>query len=360
MSLIFQRAVRRELAAAASGVFVALFAVTLSVQAIRLLNDLAAGRIATEAVLAVLGFTLLKYLPPLLTLSLFVAVLMTVSRSYRDSEMMVWMSSGLSLRNWLRPVLVFAAPLVFAIALLSLLLTPWSIDKGAEYRHRLSGREDASKVTPGAFREFSGGERVVFVEQVGESEDKVRNVFASSTRHGRLGVMMAETGHLETADNGDRFMVLSHGRRYEIMPGAPDYREIVFERYALRVEVAEAQQEDTSVRAMSLRTLIDTPAPPFRGELMWRIGVPVSAILLALLAIPLAYVNPRAGRSANLVLALLAYMVYSNMLSVSQAWIANGRVSFAVGLVAVHVLALAVTGLLFYRRLVLRPFWRRG
>lgn len=61
-----------------------------------------------------------------------------------------------------------------------------------------------------------------------------------------------------------------------------------------------------------------------RGELLWRIGIPVSALILALLAIPLSYVNPRAGRSANMLIAVLIYAIYSNLLWVAQAWVAQG------------------------------------
>jgi lipopolysaccharide export system permease protein len=77
-----------------------------------------------------------------------------------------------------------------------------------------------------------------------------------------------------------------------------------------------------------------------RGELLWRIGMPVSALILALLAIPLSYVNPRAGRSANMLIAILIYAIYSNLMSVSQAWVAQGKLSFWVGVWAVHALML--------------------
>ena len=74
-------------------------------------------------------------------------------------------------------------------------------------------------------------------------------------------------------------------------------------------------------------------------------------IILALLAIPLSFVNPRAGRSANMLLALFTYLVYNNLLTISQAWVADGRVSFAVGLVSVHLLMLCLLPLFFYRRI---------
>lgn len=356
--MIFQRAVRREFTQAAAGIFIALFAILLTTQLIRLLNDAASGQVAPEAVVALLGFAALNYLPVLLSLSLFISVLLTLSRSYRDSEMVVWFSSGLSLTAWVRPVLVFAPPLVLAIALLSLFLSPWAISQSTEFRQKLSSRSDAGQVSPGSFQESSSAERVVFVEAVADDASYVRNVFVSSIQHERLGVTMAATGHQETAENGDRFMVLQNGRRYEVEPGSPEFRILEFARYAIRLETKEERGIERTPKNMTTLELVQVDQPEYRAELLWRLGIPLSAVVLALLAIPLSFVNPRAGRSANMLLAIFIYMVYSNLLSISQAWVAQERISFALGVVGVHVLMATLLPLLFYRRIAVLSFAR--
>ncbi len=356
--MIFQRAVRREFTQTAAGIFVALFAILLTTQLIRLLNDAARGRVDPEAVAALLGFAALNYLPVLLSLALFVSILLTLSRSYRDSEMVVWFSSGLPLTAWIRPVLAFALPLVIAIALLSLFLSPWALSQSAEFRQKLSSRSDAGQVSPGAFQESSSSDRVVFVEAVADDASFVRNVFVSSLQHGRLGVTMAASGRQETAENGDRFMVLENGRRYEVEPGTPEFRILEFARYAIRVETRETRGIERTPRNMPTHELLQVDQPAYRAELLWRLGIPLAAVVLALLAIPLSFVNPRAGRSANMLLAVFVYMVYSNLLSISQAWVAQGRISFWLGLLAVHLLMAALLPLLFYRRIAVLSFAR--
>ena len=356
--MIFQRAVRREFTQAAAGIFIALFAILVTTQLIRLLTEAAGGKVAPEAVAALLGFAALNYLPVLLSLSLFIAILLTLSRSYRDSEMVVWFSSGLSLTAWVRPVLIFSMPLVIAIALLSLFLSPWALSKSAEFRQKLNTRSDAGQISPGAFQEALSSDRVVFVEAVAEDSSYVRNVFVSSVQNRRMGVTMAATGHQETAVNGDRFMVLEKGRRYEVEPGTPEFRIVEFARYAIRIETREAQGIERTPGNMSTRDLIREDQPGYRAELLWRLGIPLSAIVLALLAIPLSFVNPRAGRSANMLLAIFTYMIYSNLLSIGQAWVAQGKISFAVGVLLVHVLMLALLPLLFYRRIAVLSFAR--
>jgi len=96
--------------------------------------------------------------------------------------------------------------------------------------------------------------------------------------------------------------------------------------------------------------------PVYRAELVWRLSLPLAATVLALLAIPLSFVNPRAGRSANMLLALITYLLYNNLVTVSQAWVADGKISFTVGMIAVHLFMLCLLPLLFYRRIaVLSP-----
>ena len=358
--MIFERAVRREFAQAAAGISVALVAILASIMLIRLLKEAVGGRIAPEAVASLLGFSILGFMPLLLTLMLFVAILLSLTRAYRDSEMVVWLSCGLPLTAWIRPVLKFSLPVVLAIFILSGFLSPWANFSTADYKQRLSARSDVSQVSPGAFREAKRGQRVFFVEALADDASRVGNVFVASIQEGKLGVVMSNTGYQEFAENGDRFVVLEHGRRYEVEPGSPAFKVMEFERYKVRTEDSEAKPTERVPNRLPITELLLEDSNQARGDLLWRIGVPISALILALLAIPLSYVNPRAGRSANMLIAILIYAIYSNMLSVSQAWVAQGKISFWLGVWVVHAVMLLPLLLLFYRRTVVRFPWRRS
>ncbi|HMX67612.1 MAG TPA: LPS export ABC transporter permease LptF [Accumulibacter sp.] len=356
--MIFQGAVRREFAHSAAGVFTALFAILVTTQLIRLLSEAAQGSVEADAVAALLGFSALNYLPPLLSLSLFVAILLTLSRSYRDSEMVVWFSAGLPLTAWIRPVLIFALPLVATIAVLSWFLSPWALAQSAEFRGKLSMRKDTGQVAPGTFQETSAGDRVIFVEGLADDTSQVHNVFVSEARGERVGVTMAATGYRTTANNGDRFIVLENGSRYEFTPGTAEYRILEYARYAVRIETKESRSLEPTPKTMPSQELLAIDSPVYRAELLWRLSMPFSAIVLALLAIPLSFVNPRAGRSANMLLAVLVYLIYNNLLTISQGSVASGKVSFPVGLTTVHLVMLCVLPLLFYHRIAVSSFMR--
>ncbi len=349
--MIFRRALLREFGNLALAVFATLFAITLTTQLIRLLGQAAIGKVLSEGVLALLAFSALNYLPILLSLTLFITVLITLSRSYRDSEMVIWFGSGLSLLAWIRPVLLFAAPLIVLVAALSLFLSPWAMGKAEEYRNQMDTRDETTRVAPGVFREASSADRVFFMEEIAGDEINVQNVFVAQMRGENLGIMVSRRGYREAAPNGDRFVVLLDGRRYEGIPGKLDFKVMDFERYAQRVEVRERQVESASIKAMPTLALMQERDNAHRAELLWRMGLPISGLILVLLAIPLSFVNPRASRSLNLLFALLAYMVYANLLSIAQAWVSQGRLSFQVGWWIVHACMLVLLILMFYRRL---------
>jgi lipopolysaccharide export system permease protein len=357
--MIFRTALLRELAAAAAAVFVVLVGIVLTTVLVRLLGLAASDAITSTGIAALLGFFLINYLPVLLSLTLFIAVLMTLTRSYRDSEMVVWFSAGMSLTQWIRPVLTFAAPLVLMIALLSLVLSPWAVTNIEEVRRQMDSRSDVTHVTPGVFREARHAERVYFMEEVPGAENIVANVFVSSTQHGRQGVMVAARGFQEIAENGDRFLVLLNGRRYEGEPGSKEYKVYEFERYAMRVETVESREPSMPTsKSLSTLDLLREPTPRNLAELSFRVGLPTATLILSLLAIPLSFVNPRAGRSLNLVLALLIYMTYSNLISITQASIAQSRISPLTGVLGVHAVMLLLLFALFYRRLMVFSLFR--
>lgn len=334
-------------------VFGVLLGIVVVSQLIRLLSEAVGGLLAVDGVLALLGFSAMNYLPVLLSISLFLSILLTLSRSYRDSEMVVWFCSGIGLTRWIRPVLWYAVPVVCVIATLSLVLSPWALRKAEEFKLKLESRDDVTSATPGMFRESKQSDRVYFIDNVDVGSNRVGNIFVQSDQNGKLGTMVAQQGLQETAPNGDRFLVLLNGTRYEGTPGQRDYRIVEFERYAMRIDAAPTKKAAPQVRTMTTLELWRRPTTWNLSELEWRFGLPISATILALLAIPLSYVNPRAGRSLNLILALVLYMLYSNMISVTNTWVGQGKLSPGIGLWGIHAVMMVITALMFYYRMTL-------
>ncbi len=349
--MIFQRSLIREFSLIAIAVVGVLLAIILTRLLILMLGKAASGDVIPEAVLGLIAFGVLNYLPVLLGIAVFVAVLLALTRSYRDSEMTVWFTSGLSIAAWIKPVLQFALPVALVCALLSLVVTPWSQASSVEYQRLLASRDEISSVTPGVFRESRSADRVFFVDKLSERDDVVNNIFVQSTQDNRMGVMVAQRGYVETAANGDRFVILLNGRRYEGTPGALDYRTVDFDRYALRIQPREAARQEPTRKAIPTLELVESAKPEHVAELHWRLSLPLAVLIMALFAVPLSFVNPRSGRSWNLILAVLIYALYNNLLSIFQAWTSQGKIPGWVGLWPVHAAMVLILLVLFYRQL---------
>lgn len=348
--MLFRRSLLQELISTATGAFLILVGIVIAQRAGYLIGLAAKGILPNDAITTMLGFNLIKFLPMILSLTLFLAVLMTLSRWYRDSEMVIWFSGGLSITSWIRPVLSFVAPVIIFISILSLFVMPWATNKGEEYRTLLESRDDLASISPGVFKESSNGERVFFIESFDELGNVVKNIFVQSMQHQKLGIIVAAEGSRLVEKNGDHFVLMENGRRYQGSRGTAEFSTTEFEKYAIRVEAKEAKQQPPSTQSKSSRELLQSKDSVNNAELQWRLAIPISALVLSLLAIPLSALDPRAGRSANFVLALIIYIIYNNMLSIMQAWIAQGKINAIIGLWPVHLLFLTLTIYMFYRR----------
>jgi len=356
---LFKRSVVAEITSHAGVVFSTLVIVWLSVLLVRLLGEAAGGSIGADVVLGLATFSTITALPVILSVSLFIAVLTTVTRNYRESEMVVWFASGLSLADWLRPVLRCAVPVAGVIAVLTLAASPWAYRQIAEYRERYEQRSDLSKVSAGQFAEAGDGERVFFAEDPTVAGDELGNVFVRAVEPEWLSVVTAASARIENMDNGDRFLVLEQGHRYDLKPGSPEFRLADFDRYGVRLEskggadpLAEARAAAERVsKARPTMQLLADDTDGARGQIMWRLALPLAALNLALLAIPLGAVNPRLGRSGDLLIAGLIGLLYMNLINLSRGWISGGKLSFAVGVWAVHAVFGLLSAWLLYRRL---------
>jgi lipopolysaccharide export system permease protein len=357
--MIFKRALQRELASVAGATFTVLFTILVTWTLISILGRAAGGKVASSDILALIGFSVLNYLPTILILTSFISVLAAITRSYRDSEMVVWFVSGQSLVRWVAPVLLFGLPIVIVVGLLSMVAMPWGQLKSNEFTERFQKREDLQRVAPGQFRESAAANRVFFVEgSSGQGATVVQNVFVNTVENGMTSTVVAREGRIEQDDKGGRFLVLNHGRRYQGVPGQADFQSMEFERYRMRVSSQAPIVGDIKVEGLSTPALMALrPNQYADAELQYRMSWPIMCVALMLLAIPLGFVNPRAGSSANLILALLIFFTYLNLSKALEASVKQGKLAFGVAWWPLHVALLLIALALFAWRLTIHHRW---
>jgi lipopolysaccharide export system permease protein len=340
--MLFHSSVRKELARSFGATLVVLVTIVITMTLVRTLSLASRGTVSPQDIMMVMGYTVLGYLPPLLALSLFIAIVGTLSRMHRDSEMVIWFAAGRGLSAFIGPLLRFAWPMLLVIAALALVVWPWANEQTRELRDRYGQRGDLERVAPGQFQESANGNRVFFLEKDSPDNKSGRNIFISSREGNKETVTSARTGHVETSGDS-QFLVLSNGQQLEVVHG-DQLKLSEFDEYANRIGASEFTSHDAPPpRTLTTLKLALEPTPANLGELAWRLGLAFAALNFVIIAVTVSSVNPRAGRSGNLVFALFAFVVYFNLLNMSQGWVSTGRVGFAAMLVGLHggVFALA-------------------
>lgn len=349
--MLFRKSLTRELTTTSIGVFLVLFSILLTTQTINLLGRAAQGRVANEAVAALIGFWALGFFPVLLILTIFITVMIVLGRAWRDHEMAVWFAAGKPLSAWIGPIMRFTLPFVLLIGLGSMLIGPWAQLRSQEYAENLKQREEISALAPGVFKEAQGGKRIYFIERFDPGSGAARNLFVQTVEKDEVSTIFAESGHMRINPKGERELVLENGKRYVGNAGAGNYEVGEFRRYSVRIgEAPKLVVASSDAGTRSTRELLAGHTPQDRAELAWRFSLPLSGLVLALLAIPLAYYNPRSGHAYNLVMALGAYLLYQNGLWLFRDWIKTDKLGSSLGILPIHLLMLALAlGLIWYR-----------
>ena len=356
--MLFRRALLRELTGTAIAVFLVVLAIGVSRQLVKVLDLAAGGAVPSDSVFALLGFSAIFYLPLALSVTLFLAVLLVLTRAYRDSEMIVWFTSGLGLTAWIRPILIFATPLVIIIAVLSLGLSPWAEEKTQQYRRILESRSEATALAPGLFKEARQSEVIYFIESFDPLSNAINNVFIQSIENGKTVVTAALSGYLDTLPSGEVYLVLQKGRRYEGEPGSPEFRIVDFAKLGRHIETGTVKRDEPTLKSTPTADLVKRPGPQTVAEIFWRIALPVMSMLLTLMAIPLSYVNPRIGRSFNLMVAILVFAIYYNWISFAQSNLGQGNIGLPFALLMTHGLMALIVAFVFRRQLSVHSLLR--
>ena len=340
--MLFHSTVRKELARSFGASLVVLVTIVMTMTLIRTLSQASRGSVNPQEVMMVMGYTVLGYLPPILTLSLFIAIVSTLSRMYRDSEMVIWFSAGRGLSGLLKPLLGFAWPVLLVVALLALVIWPWANQQTQELKDRYGRRGDLERVAPGQFQESASGRRVFFLDKDTPDNKSGKNIFISTVEKERETVTSARSGRVETIGD-NQFLLLQNGQRLENSLKGEGMRISEFEEHGSRVNGGSFGGSDESpAKARSTLTLIQQPTPVNHAELAWRLGLALAALNFVVLAITVSSVNPRVGRSGNLIFALFMFVLYFNLLNLGQRWIGTERVGFITYLLALHGGTLAI------------------
>ncbi len=346
--MIITRYLTREVVNATLAVTGILLLTFLCQQTVRYLNYAATGKVATDVLFQLISYEIPYLLALLLPLGLYVGIILAYGRLYTDNEMAILHMSGFGPKRVMRLSLLIACAVASFVLILMLWVNPWISVKQQQLR-------ESDEVTlhliqtlvPGRFEVSKDGSRVMYAETMSRDHERAGSLFTAQEKYNAenpsqpsWNLVLGEEGYqVSDKENGGDFFVISNGHRYEGIPGQSDYKVVQFKKYAIRILQGASNPLHVQAETLSTWQLWQTYDDPKRAaELQWRFSISLSVVLLGLLGVYFSVVQPRKGRYAMLLPAILVYVVYVNLLFVARHWVEQKIVPVSIGMWWVHVL----------------------
>ena len=353
--MIFERSVLREKMAVAGGILLTLLTVTSVLVLVKGLREAALGSIGLDTVAQLLAISILNYFPLLVVATATVAIVVTLSRLYQESEMVVWQTSGVGSFGLLKPVAMLVVPMFLFLLVMNSILTPWTAQKLSAYRNQ-SGIAELSLLKSGDFRSSDGGKRVFFIEEVTKtSPPSFKNIFvAQQGANNETTLVLAQNATLANSRDNRAFLVLNHGVQYQDNVKDGTLQSMRYGQSAFSIDeftqLKTTDLNNTPPAQTTTAVLLTRDTAQDRAELYRRFSDAFMILPMALLAVMLAYVRPRSSRTWGVLLAIVLLVIYINLIKVGESKIGKERWSLMYAMLLIHgsVLCCAVLAL-WYR-----------
>jgi lipopolysaccharide export system permease protein len=308
-----------------------------------LLSEISRGRVPPGLLFTLLLLNLPQAMSTIIPISVFISIIWGLGRLYRDQEMAVMRASGFSWQMLLRPLFNLLLPVVVILLMLGLFFSPMAAHTAQEKLAQAFRNASEWGLQTGQFHVLRGGDMVLYVESVAKDGKRLNNIFIQQRQNRREQVWIAEEGYYWLdEENGERYLTLENGQITEGQPGLLDFGIIRFSRNDIRLPHPEERTTSTDVETRPSRQLLGSANQEEAAELQWRITPAIAIIVLGLLAIPLSHSSPREGRGGRVLLGILCYAIYANLLYMCRSWIAEGALPTILGMWWVHLFGLLV------------------
>ena len=348
--MIITRYLLKEIFSTLLGVILVLTLIAVSVQMVGSLGKVAAGTIQPGTLMLVLGLNMFSLTTYILPLALYLAILLSLSRLYRDSEMTAIAACGIGPFSIMRTVLIIGIFFALVQGLFTVLLTPWAEGHYSRLTEKSKRGSDIEGVIPGRFNELSGAQGVVYVQKINNETGELENVFVQlqqkpDRKKGgaeQFTVIAKRAYKITDEKTGDDFLILEEGSRYEGVPGDEHFAILDFNTHGIRLEKKAVVVRNRRYRAIPSQELFASDRLDYQAELRWRISSALVCIGLAMLAVPLSRTSQRQGRYGKLAIAMVLYILFTNFLNVVHSWIQSGNIPLQLGFWWVHVLVIVL------------------
>jgi lipopolysaccharide export system permease protein len=352
--LIF-RYLAKEVFISLAGLTSILLLIFMSNQLVRYLTRAASGQIPAMFIMKLMMLELPNLVGLLLPLGFYVAILIAYGRMYADSEMIVLQACGYSPAQLLKHSFYFSTVVSLCIAVLMLWISPYIAVERAKLLRTTGVKTIIQTIIPQRFNEIPGGQQVFYVEGMNRDHTVAKQIFLAKLEQKpdkvRWNIILAEKSSIETDKvTQEEYVLFEKGKAYQGMPGQADYQFAEFETYKTRIPHPVLGGKN-DIRTLPTAQLlpINNSDPKKVAELNWRLSVPIMVLILTFLAVPLSRVNPRSGKFAKILPAIVIYIIYANFIFIARNWIVDQKTPLWLGMWWLHLSVLSLGIFLIWR-----------
>ena len=292
-----------------------------------------------------IGYNMLRDIPIILTLSLFLSIIVSISQLYKNSEAVVMNSIGLgekSFISFIQPIVILSFILIFC---LTIFVVPWAKQQKSIIESKTVNASEFSFISEGKFESFKN-DKIVFYASESKKIDindqqNMEEIFIYATIDEKAIIVLAsEAIKYLDSESKSIYLRLKDGVRYEGLPGSESIKILDFDLYDLEIVPGEVQKSLSNVSTIeesSTIQLIKDNDNLSNAELQWRISQPISVLILSVLGVFLGKSSPRTGKGVNLLIGIVVFMLYNNGLLVAKSSIENGQLNPIIGLWSIHL-----------------------
>ncbi len=337
---IIDRYILREVGLSWLAVTAVLLAILVSNQLAQVLGQAAERGYPREVIFGLIGLMSIQNGTYVIPVGLLLGIVLALGRLYHESEMAALRACGVGPGRLLRPVGILALAVTALLGWLALDAAPYSFGRAQQIQREALKAAEFGMLEPGKFHTFAHGSAVFYAES-SDPDGTLRRVFLQRRVADRVEIVLADRArHLVQEGGALHVLVLYDGERYEGAPGQPAMRRVRFAEHGVPVRVGQQNAGPARVETRPTLDLWADPALAAQAEFQRRVSLPLMALVLMVLAVPLAELRPRQGRYARIGVVILVYFVYANLLSAAQTWIEKGWVAPSVGVWWTHALVL--------------------
>jgi len=312
--------------------------------------------IPIKELMPLVGFNMLRDIPIILTLSLFLSIIITISQLYKNSEAVVMNSIGLGDKNFMnliKPIVFFTFIIIFYLTIFAV---PWAKQQKSYAEDETVNASEFSFITEGKFESFKNGEIVFYASEskvndiVGEQNMEEIFIYALDNENPVI-VLASEAKKYTDAKSNSIYLRLKNGTRYEGLPSDANINILNFEKYDLEIVSGDVQKSISSFSEIEEKNTIDLLREgglKANAEIQWRISQPISVLILSIFGVFLGKSSPRSGKGINLIIGVVIFMIYNNALLVAKNAIESGQLSPLIGMWSIHLLVLLIL-IIFYQ-----------